>query len=260
MKLKKIASLALAGVMAVSMLTACGDTASNGGNNGGEGEGEGEGTVVSGYSSVLGEALKDVDCIKDKDYITFQDSAADETALQAAVDAVDAEALKDYAEIRDVESISEENAGKFNGTTSQRVEDIFVKAAKISDDDLKENDIAMAWYAGYNGGSATNGNGFINTSAKDGVLYVVNGAVTVERAVKMVAEEVKEQLAKDALPETNAAPTNCDGEDCTAYGSYKYDYTISVSVVDKTQQSDYDQASNSAHFIAVTVSRTAKVA
>ena len=39
-----------------------------------------------------------------------------------------------------------------------------------------------------------------------------------------------------------------------------FSYSISVSVVDKTQQSDYDQASNSAHFIAVTVSRTAKVA
>ena len=259
MKLKKIASLALAGVMAVSMLAGC-STASNGGNNGGEGEGEGEGTVVSGYSSVLGEALKDVDCIKDKDYITFQDSAADETALQAAVDAIDADSLKDYAEIRDVESISGENTGKFSGVTSKRVESIFVNGAKISDNDLKAGDLAMKWYAGYDGGSADAGNKFINTSAKDGALYVVNGAVTVEQAVKMVAEEVKEQLAKDALPETNAAPTNCDGEDCTAYGSYKYDYTISVSVVDKTQQSDYDQASNSAHFIAVTVSRTAKVA
>ena len=257
MKLKKIASLALAGVMAVSMLTACGDTASNGGNNGGEGEGEGEGTVVSGYSSVLGEALKDVDCIKDKDYITFQDSAADETALQAAVDAVDAEALEDYASRREANMISKEN-GDFYGTTSERVEDIFVKAAKISDDDLKKNDIAMAWYAGYNGGSATNGNGVINTSAKDGVLYVVNGAVTVERAVKMVAEEVKEQLVNGALPETNAKPDEC--KTCAGYGSYKYNYTISVSVVDKTQQSDYDMASNSAHFIAVTVSRTAKVA
>ena len=118
----------------------------------------------------------------------------------------------------------------------------------------------MKWYAGYINNDENGYSKFINTSAKDGALYVVNGAVTVERAVKMVAEEVKEQLAKDALPETNAAPTNCDGEDCTAYGSYKYDYTISVSVVDKTQQSDYDQASNSAHFIAVTVSRTAKVA
>ena len=260
MKLKKIASLALAGVMAVSMLTACGDTASNGGNNGGEGEGEGEGTVVSGYSSVLGEALKDVDCIKDKDYITFQDSAADETALQAAVDAIDADSLKDYAEIRDVESISGENTGKFNGITSKRVESIFVNGAKISDDDLKAGDLAMKWYAGYINNTTNGYSKFINTSAKDGALYVVNGAVTVDQAVKMVAKEVKEQLAKDALPETNAAPTNCDGEDCTAYGSYKYDYTISVSVVDKTQQSDYDQASNSAHFIAVTVSRTAKVA
>ena len=256
MKLKKIASLALAGVMAVSMLTACGDTASNGGNNGGEGEGEGEGTVVSGYSSVLGEALKDVDCIKDKDYITFQDSAADETALQAAVDAIDADSLKDYAEIRDVESISGENTGKFNGITSKRVESIFVNGAKISDDDLKAGDLAMKWYAGYINNTTNGYSKFINTSAKDGALYVVNGAVTVERAVKMVAEEVKEQLVNGALPETNAKPDEC--KTCAGYGSYKYNYTISVSVVDKTQQSDYDMASNSAHFIAVTVSRTAK--
>ena len=258
MKLKKIASLALAGVMAVSMLTACGDTASNGGNNGGEGEGEGEGTVVSGYSSVLGEALKDVDCIKDKDYITFQDSAADETALQAAVDAIDADSLKDYAEIRDVESISGENTGKFNGITSKRVESIFVNGAKISDDDLKAGDLAMKWYAGYINNTTNGYSKFINTSEKDGALYVVNGAVTVERAVKMVAEEVKEQLVNGALPETNAKPDEC--KTCAGYGSYKYNYTISVSVVDKTQQSDYDMASNSAHFMAVTVSRTAKVA
>ena len=258
MKLKKIASLALAGVMAVSMLTACGDTASNGGNNGGEGEGEGEGTVVSGYSSVLGEALKDVDCIKDKDYITFQDSAADEAALQAAVDAVDAEALEKYASHHEAKMISKDT-GDFVGTTSQRVESIFVNGAKISDDDLKENDIAMAWYAGY-GNNKDDHSNLINTSAKDGVLYVVNGAVTVDQAVKMVAKEIESQLkaVDNALPETNADPASCGT--CTGYGSYKYDYTISVSVVDKTQQSDYDQASNSAHFIAVTVSRTAKVA
>ena len=260
MKLKKIASLALAGVMAVSMLAGC-STASNGGNNGGEGEGEGEGTVVSGYSSVLGEALKNVDCIKDKDYITFQDNAEDKTALQAAVDAIDADSLKDYAEIRDVESISGENTGKFNGVTSKRVESTFVNGAKISDNDLKAGDLAMKWYAGYDNNNANGYSQFINTSAKDGALYVVNGAVTVDQAVKMVANKIKNTLdAKNALPETNAAPTNCSGKDCTAYGSYKYSYTISVSVVDKTQQSDYDMASNSAHFIAVTVSRTAKVA
>ena len=257
MKLKKIASLALAGVMAVSMLAGC-STASNGGNNGGEGEGEGEGTVVSGYSSVLGEALKNVDCIKDKDYITFQDNAEDKTALQAAVDAIDADSLKDYAEIRDVKSISGDNTDKFNGVTSKRVESIFVNGAKISDDDLKVGDLAMKWYAGYANNTSNGYSKFINTSAKDGALYVVNGAVTVDQAVKMVAKEVKEQLVNGALPETNAKPDDC--KTCAGYGSYKYNYTISVSVVDKTQQSDYDQASNFAHFIAVTVSRTAKVA
>ena len=157
-----------------------------------------------------------------------------------------------------MESISGENTGKFNGITSKRVESIFVNGAKISDDDLKAGDLAMKWYAGYINNTTNGYSKFINTSEKDGALYVVNGAVTVERAVKMVAEEVKEQLVNGALPETNAKPDEC--KTCAGYGSYKYNYTISVSVVDKTQQSDYDMASNSAHFIAVTVSRTAKVA
>ena len=51
MKLKKIASLMLAGVMAISMLTACGD---NGTNDEGKGEGE---TVVAGYSTTFADKL-----------------------------------------------------------------------------------------------------------------------------------------------------------------------------------------------------------
>ena len=80
MKLKKIASLMLAGLMAVSMLAGC-QTASNGGNNGGEGEGEGEGTA-SGYSSVLADNLS---ADAKKDYITYQDNASDVTALEDAL-------------------------------------------------------------------------------------------------------------------------------------------------------------------------------
>ena len=56
MKLKKIASLMLAGVMAVSMLAGC-NTVSNGGNNGGEGEGEGQ-VSTSNSSTVLHDTMK----------------------------------------------------------------------------------------------------------------------------------------------------------------------------------------------------------
>ena len=78
MKLKKIASLALAGIMAVSMLTACGEGAGNGGN-GGEGEGEGQGTVT-GYSATI---LNDTQLAKF--YATAQDSAQLTSAVNAIV-------------------------------------------------------------------------------------------------------------------------------------------------------------------------------
>ena len=72
MKLKKIAALALAGVMAVSMLAGCGTD-----KKPGTGEGEGEGTVTTtGYSAELGKIMD-----LDLDYVSFADNASDEAAL-----------------------------------------------------------------------------------------------------------------------------------------------------------------------------------
>ena len=83
MKLKKIASLMLAGVMAVSMLAGC-NTASNGGNNGGEGEGEG--TTTTGYSVAFGDKVEKLSAtVKGKDYVTFADNANDQAALEDAL-------------------------------------------------------------------------------------------------------------------------------------------------------------------------------
>ena len=248
MKLKKIASLMLAGIMAVSMLAGCnGETTPDPDDNGNGG------VTVTGHSVDMGKALKDLDCIKDKDYITFADNAADQAALQKAVDTVDADALKDYAVINGVRSISNEEAGaNFKGETSKRMAKTFVSAAKLSDDDVKPGDLAMAWYAGY---GKDNTSKFINTTAKDGALYVVNGDVTTEQAVQMVADKVEEILknAKPALPKTNAKVDDAK----KGYTSWNYNYTISVSVVDKALQSNYVGAANSVHFIAVTVNRTA---
>ena len=250
MKLKKIASLMLAGIMAVSMLAGCNGEPTPDPDDNGNG-----GVTVTGHSVDMGEALKDLACIKDKDYITFADNAADQAALQKAVDTVDADALKDYAVINDVQSISNEAAGAdFHGTTSTRMAKAFVSAAELSDNDVKPGDLAMAWYAGY-GNSTNDASKFINTTAKDGALYVVNGDVTTEQAVQMVADEVEKILndSDNALPKTNAKPDNAD----KGYTSWNYNYTISVSVVDKALQSNFAGAANSVHFIAVTVNRTA---
>ena len=249
MKLKKIASLMLAGIMAVSMLAACGEATPDPDDNGNGG------VTVTGHSVDMGKALKDLACIKDKDYITFADNAADQAALQKAVDTVDAAALEDYAKIRGVRSISNEAGANFTGETSKRMAEAFVSAAELSDNDVKPGDLAMAWYAGY-GNSVIDGTSkFINTTAKDGALYVVNGDVTTEQAVLMVADKVEEILkdAKPALPKTNNKPN----DHVSGYTSWNYNYTISVSVVDKALQSNFSGAANSVHFIAVTVNRTA---
>ena len=244
MKLKKIASLMLAGVMAVGMLTACGGNANS--NNGGASSDDT--TTTRGYSAVLGDALKDVAAVKDKDYVTFQDNSADETALKGALNNLSESSLQTLAAGHPtVWSIGISKLADVN-----KVESAFVDAAKISDDDLKVGDIAMAWYAGYGDGKTD----MVNTGAKDGTLYVVNGAVGVNEAVKQVAEKLKsEELnGANALPEKSASAKVAGSSSGNA--SYKYEYVISVSVAEKALDSTYTGAANSAIFIAVTVTRT----
>ena len=77
-ELKKMMALALSGVLAVSMLTAC-DTGSV---NGGASSGDGGNGVVTGYSSVLAKYMEKS---TKKDYVTFQDNNADAEALEDAL-------------------------------------------------------------------------------------------------------------------------------------------------------------------------------
>ena len=75
MKLKKIASLALAGVMAVSMLAGCSNGSSNNGGN------TGDGAAVS-----IVDAVNNGQSIKNKVKVTFTSDAALESAAQKAVE------------------------------------------------------------------------------------------------------------------------------------------------------------------------------
>ena len=76
MKLKKFAALVLAGVMAVSMLAGCGSDQKNDGPD----QNGTTGTTTAGYSAAFAD-VADVDL----DYVTFQDSAADQAALKEAI-------------------------------------------------------------------------------------------------------------------------------------------------------------------------------
>ena len=78
MKLNKIASLALAGIMAVSMLAGCGE----GNGNGNSGSSSENTNTTAGYSSTLAENLS---AAAKEDYITYQDNSADAAALEDAL-------------------------------------------------------------------------------------------------------------------------------------------------------------------------------
>ena len=233
MKLKKIASLALAGVIAVSMLAGC-NTASNGGNNGGEGEGEG--TTTSGYSAVMAENVSDA--VKDMDYVTFQDNSADRAALEDALGNLSStsNALGGILGITPMNL----NSGIARDDVDVVLAD-FADALGLADPDLDENDMSLDWW--------TNSKDNMNRTIKEGALYVVDGNVDVNKAVKQIATNLS--IFFDDLDEQGVVG-DAAGENSIIYD---YDYTISVSVVNKTL-APFAGYSVSANFIAVTVNRT----
>ena len=226
MKLKKIASLMLAGVMAVSMLAGC-NTASNGGNN--EGEGEGEGTTTTGYSVTFGDKVEKLSSVvKGMDYVTFADNANDQAALEDALNNAGAVSIFVGTLPADVQYLE-------NDDVINMVDD-FEDAAKLNR------------YGINNGqGVVFNGVSTINRTTKVGSIYYVDGTVSMDKALNQLAADLHEffeTLQKDSVD------TNDNKE------TYDFDYTISVSVVNKTSDV-IDWYNGSVNVIAVTVTRTA---
>ena len=225
MKLKKIASLMLAGVMAVSMLAGC-NTASNGGNNGGEGEGEG--TTTTGYSVAFGDKVEKLNSVvKGKDYVTFADNANDQAALEDALN----------------------NAGALQilgGTVSSTVSEANWIPGAIQAD--FEDAAKLNRYGINNGaGNVFNGTSTINRTTKVGSVYYVDGTVSMDKALDQLAARLNglfATLQKDSTEDNDDVET------------WDFDYTISVSVVNKTSDV-IDWYNGSVNVIAVTVTRTA---
>ena len=170
MKLKKIASLMLAGIMAVSMLAGCATASNNG--NGGEGEGEGQGQVsTSNSSSILHDAMVG----NARKMTTPTASSALDTALKNAVDTYFQNT--DYAYIIAFDNVVEADGAMY---------DALVKAM-----DAKKN-INPNLYADAN-------NSKVTTAVK---MYVVEASVSDTYALEKVADEIQGSVA--GLPETSA--------------------------------------------------------
>ena len=170
MKLKKIASLMLAGVMAVSMLAGCATASNNG--NGGEGEGEGQGQVsTSNSSSILHDAMVG----NARKMTTPTASSALDTALKNAVDTYFQNT--EYINIINFDSV---------GTVEGKMYDALVKAM-----DAKKN-INPDLYAAAN-------NSKVTTVVK---LYAAEASISDTYALEKVADEIQGSVA--GLKDTSA--------------------------------------------------------
>lgn len=262
MKLKKMMALALSGVLAVSMLTAC-DTGSV---NGGASSGDGGNGVVTGYSSVLAKYMEKS---TKKDNVTFQDNNAD------------AEALED--------ALGNRGSLLLNGNTLAPV--VMPVVSPVISNDFKNNlglDVVVTdvvngafgdWEQVCNVLAAK---GDVNTTKKIGMIFVVDGTISLEKALKQIADGASTYINKvedlsaytyvqavtpgpddineavdlisldtivaEKLPEK---ASTCLGE------TYEYNYTVSASVVNKAL-TVVDGYHGTANFIAVTITRTVK--
>lgn len=253
MKLKKVMALALAGVMAVSMLTGCG----NGGNGGASENGE-ENGVAGGFSSELAKYMEES---AKMDNVSFQDDADVTAALEDALG----------------------NRGSLllAGNTVAPV--VLPEVSPLVGSDFKSNlgldavvtdviNVAAGDYeeilALFCKDSAA------NTTRSVGLLFVVDGTVSVEKALKQVADGVSAyvdyeegKLSTDMisldylvsqLPESRTTgDKNEEGEMIEAGETWEYNYTVSASVVNKAL-TVFEGYNGSANFIAVTITRTVK--
>ena len=229
MKLKKIASLMLAGVMAVSMLTACGSKT----ETKPEGEGNGEGTTASGYSAMLGEKAADTLKKAGNDKVfTFTDNENDQKALAAASVNLNDNLLKYWVVTNTV--------GQSTGETDM--------LSAFTD----KADLDRAASKGLVDGKKT----FISDSApantvKVGEIWAANGTMDLDVVLDKIFDAYEDEFA--------AAPKQGEITSGTQTITYDYSYTVSVSVVNVPVRSDLE-FSGSVNLVAVTVTRTGEVA
>lgn len=244
MKLKKVMALALAGVMAVSMLTGCG----NGGNGGASENGE-ENGVAGGFSSELAKYMEES---AKMDNVSFQDDADVTAALEDALG----------------------NRGSLllAGNTVAPV--VLPEVSPLVGSDFKSNlgldavvtDVINGFAGDYEEVAALFcTDSAANTTRSVGLLFVVDGTVSVEKALKQVADGVgayvdcedADMFSLDYLVSKKLPESKTTGGDSEAGETWEYNYTISASVVNKAL-TVFDGYNGSANFIAVTITRTLK--
>ena len=253
MKLKKIASLALAGVMAVSMLTAC-NTASGQPQNPTTPPTT---TPAAGKSAVFEAALNDLADVK----ITMSDSNDLQTALDAAAQNVGSATIIDFTNairsagvggnfgVRTIANFDENgnvyvadvNNGAAMGwglTTNVRAGDLSVTAADM--DALSVFDAFVDLIPGHKEVDAETVT----------MLFAVDGMIGENAAVRQVAAVLDQEIGALQIDDDWNTDIGSVGDHTTLH----YTYTGSVSITNRALADNHGMSLN---IIAVQITRTA---
>ena len=246
MKLKKVMALALAGVMAVSMLTGCG----NGGNGGASENGE-ENGVAGGFSSVLAKYMEES---AKMDNVSFQDDADVTAALEDALGNRGSLLLAGNT----VAPVVLPEVSPLVGRDFKSNLSLDAVVTDVINLDCEE---ILALFCK---------DSAANTTRSVGLLFVVDGTVSVEKALKQVAdgasayvddEGEEEEVTADMISldyiVSKLPASKTTGSGSEAGETWEYNYTVSASVVNKAL-TVFEGYNGSANFIAVTITRTLK--
>ena len=230
MKLKKFASLLLAGVMAVSMLTACGDNTVNDP----EQPNQPVEPTPAGYSSVLGDALVAENVVNRK--VHMQDSNDLNAALKTAME---------FAGEDVVSAIYDDTFASVPVyTIPSDFDAIPLVASKLVDvmDSVNNDGDWDSWWAIENlYADEDNYDEDLNVT----MLYVVNDGVSVNAALEYIAAEIS-----DAVEDLDI---DYDGTWVDDKAEVEYEYTGSVSADSVKLDANHGKGLT---FIAVQITRT----
>ena len=235
MKLKKIASLALAGIMAVSMLTACGNTISDNEQNN-----KPEEPTVTGYSAMLeGKMSTQV-----KNKTVFQDDADLNAALDYAVGSVGHDDITaDF-----VYGAEHGGAIRFISKTDDANDPLRMVVSTMRD----KLDVKAKWELTDNGtldnirpdDDTTAYNSYKKNNVNTLLVYVVDDGVAVTNALDQIKNRLQETWEDDLYDDYTLANGQNSGRD--------YHYVCSVAVSNRNFESGHGVGLN---FIAVEVTR-----
>ena len=235
MKLKKIASLMLAGVMAVSMLTAC-NTANNDGD-----DNQGDDTIVTPVDDSFATAINGELSTAQKNTLTITADSSLEAMLNKVADKFDDHALQITANqvvtafVLDTDSTVPQDARHLMG-----LKDDASLTTTIGAGSLKPNGLV-----GYNNvGGAYQWKYFGKNDSAETTLdfIIVDGGQTEEGLAHEVAEKLGELMTENRMP----------GEAKVSTKDYDYDYTGHVASI----KLDNLRGDESFYVVAVEITKT----